>query len=44
MDRKWMSADRCSREYLDGAKEFIRFAIDHAKDPNKITSPFLAYR
>ena len=42
MDRKWMSSDRCSREYIDGVKEFIRFAREHTNEPNKILCPCLS--
>ena len=42
MDQKWMSSDRCSREYRDGVKEFIRFASKHTNNPNKILCPYLS--
>ena len=42
MDRKWMSSDRCLREYIDGVKEFIRFASEHTNNPNKILCPCLS--
>ena len=42
MDRKWMCANRLSKEYKDGVQDFIRFAVGHAKDPNsKIVCPCL---
>ena len=42
MDQKWMSANRLSREYRNGVKEFIKFAVDHAKNPNRIICPCLS--
>ncbi|KAK7308273.1 hypothetical protein VNO77_41875 [Canavalia gladiata] len=42
MDRKWMSANRLSDEYENGVKFFIKFAIDHAENPNKIICPCLS--
>ncbi|KAK2420428.1 hypothetical protein QL285_031156 [Trifolium repens] len=41
MDRTWMSANRMSKEYRDGVKEFVRVAVAHAKDINKIICPCL---
>ncbi|XP_058733075.1 uncharacterized protein LOC131604664 [Vicia villosa] len=41
MDRKWMFANQTSREYEDGVKEFVRFAVAHAKDTSKIACPCL---
>ncbi|XP_058732771.1 uncharacterized protein LOC131604344 [Vicia villosa] len=41
MDRKWMFANRASKEYEDGVQEFVRFAIAHAEDTSKIICPCL---
>ena len=37
-----MSCDRRSKEYIDGAKEFIEFASNHAEDPNRIICPCMS--
>ncbi|XP_062093498.1 uncharacterized protein LOC133799500 [Humulus lupulus] len=39
MDKEWMSADRMSVEYIKGVDEFLKFSLDHAKDPNYICCP-----
>ncbi|XP_062081224.1 uncharacterized protein LOC133786027 [Humulus lupulus] len=39
MDKEWMSADRMSVEYIKGANEFLKFSLDHAKDPKYICCP-----
>lgn len=39
MDRKWMSANRLTQEYWDGVEEFIRFAVELAKNPNFMLCP-----
>lgn len=36
MDKSWMFADRLSKEYDDGVKNFMRFALFHVRDPNHI--------
>ena len=41
MDRKWMSANRASKEYREGVKEFVEFAVAHAKDSSTIICPCL---
>lgn len=41
MDRKWMSANRMSKEYEDGVKEFVEFVVEHADDHNNIKCPCL---
>ncbi|WVZ15897.1 hypothetical protein V8G54_013463 [Vigna mungo] len=41
MDRKWMFANRLSKEYEDGVKEFCRFAVEHAENPSRIICPCL---
>ncbi|RDX74352.1 hypothetical protein CR513_45903, partial [Mucuna pruriens] len=41
MDRKWIFANHLSKEYEDGLKEFIKYAIDHAKNSSRITCPCL---
>ena len=43
MDRKWMNANRLSKEYRDGVKEFIRFVVEHAEvRNNKYICPCLS--
>ncbi|CAJ2652051.1 unnamed protein product [Trifolium pratense] len=37
MDRTWMSANRMSKEYRDGVKDFVRVAVAHAKNKSKDT-------
>ncbi|XP_054776172.1 uncharacterized protein LOC129284668 [Prosopis cineraria] len=39
MDKEWMSANRLNKEYLNGVKEFMRFALEHVKDPRRIVCP-----
>lgn len=41
MDRKWMSANRLSREYWDGVDEFIEFAFCRDQDPRGVICPYL---
>ena len=41
MDKKWMCADRLSKEYEDGVLEFVKFAVEHAEDPNRMKCPCL---
>lgn len=41
MDRKWISANRLSKEYEIGVKEFVEFAVKNAKDPNRVVCPCL---
>ena len=41
MNRKWMSANRLSKEYENGVKEFVEFAVKNAKDPNRVVCPCL---
>jgi len=41
MDKKWMRASRLTTEYMDGVREFVRFATENADDPNKILCPCL---
>jgi hypothetical protein len=41
MDRTWMSANRMSKEYQDGVKEFVRVAVAHAKNKSKDTSKII---
>ena len=36
-----MYANRLSREYVLGAKEFIKFAVEHVEDPSRIICPCL---
>ena len=36
MEKTWMSANRLSMEYMKGVDEFLKFSLDHAKDPNYI--------
>ncbi|KAL6533270.1 hypothetical protein OROMI_027382 [Orobanche minor] len=39
MDRKWIVADRLSKEYKNGVKEFCTHAAQHACNPGFITCP-----
>jgi len=41
MDRKWMFASRLLKEYENGVKDICRFAVEHAKNPNRIICPCL---
>ncbi|XP_057418249.1 uncharacterized protein LOC130712428 [Lotus japonicus] len=41
MDRKWMFANRLSDEYAAGVKEFVKFAVQNAKNPNSLLCPCL---
>lgn len=41
MDKKWMFANRFSKEYESGVEEFVKFAVKHATDPNRIICPCL---
>ena len=41
MDKKWMCADRLSKEYENGVLEFVKFAVEHAEDPNRMKCPCL---
>ncbi len=36
-----MSANRASKEYREGVKEFVEFAVAHAKDSSNIICPCL---
>ena len=38
-----MFVDRLSQEYENGVLEFIKFAIEHAKDPSRMKCPCLGY-
>ncbi len=43
MDRKWMSANRLSKECRDGVQDFIRFVVQHEEelDLSRIVCPCL---
>ena len=41
MNRSWMSKDRRSKDYEDGVKNFIAFAIQNAANQNSIKCPCL---
>ena len=41
MDKKWMCDDRLSKEYENGVLEFVKFAVEHAEDPNRMKCPCL---
>src|ERR1044072_5429615 len=43
MDKTWMYSNRFSKDYENGVSEFIKFAIAHAKDPSRMTCPYLYY-
>src|ERR1051325_591466 len=43
MDKTWMYSNRLSKEYKNGVSEFVKFAIPHAKYPNRMTCPCLYY-
>ena len=44
MDRKWMSANRLSKECRDGVQDFIRFVVQHEEelDLSRIVCPCLS--
>lgn len=37
-----MYSNRLSKEYENGVSKFVKFAIAHAKDPNRMTCPCLS--
>ncbi|KAK9904523.1 hypothetical protein M0R45_000606 [Rubus argutus] len=39
MDKSWMHVDRRSVAYKLGVENFFKFALENAKDPNKISCP-----
>ncbi|XP_058735867.1 uncharacterized protein LOC131607939 [Vicia villosa] len=41
MDKKWMNADRLSKEYENGVLEFVKFAVEHVKDAGRMKCPCL---
>src|ERR1044072_2618222 len=41
MDKKWMCADRLSKEYENGVLEFVKFAAEYAEDPIRMKCPCL---
>ena len=41
MDKKWTFADRLSQEYENGVLEFVKFFVEHAKDPSRMKCPCL---
>ncbi|XP_074355916.1 uncharacterized protein LOC141695577 [Apium graveolens] len=43
MDRSWMRDDRRTQEFKLGVEELLRFALEHGRDVNKISCPFVQY-
>ncbi|XP_058770990.1 uncharacterized protein LOC131644494 isoform X3 [Vicia villosa] len=41
MDKKWMNANRLSKEYENGVLEFVKFAVEHVKDAGRMKCPCL---
>ncbi|XP_054797439.1 uncharacterized protein LOC129302523 [Prosopis cineraria] len=39
MDKEWMSSNQLTKEYLNGVKEFIKFALEHTNDHTSIVCP-----
>ena len=39
LDRTWMKCERVSKEFMDGAREFLEFAASHVKDGKRIACP-----
>ncbi|XP_054793187.1 uncharacterized protein LOC129298770 [Prosopis cineraria] len=42
MDKEWMSANHLSKEYWDGVAEFVKFAVNNAKNHERIVCPCLS--
>ena len=41
MDKTWMHSNRLSKEYENGVLEFVKFAVEHAKDPIRMIMVYI---
>jgi hypothetical protein len=39
MDKSWMTKCRGSREYMEGAEAFVKYAVTNSKNKNSIVCP-----